>query len=71
MSGLSTLVHAPLSYKRGGMQRYKGGWLRLDLDRDPQRSSFHSNPTHNGVGYYAPAVRTTLNPRVFMCLVIA
>jgi hypothetical protein len=24
MSGPSTLVHAPLSYKRGGMQRYKG-----------------------------------------------
>jgi hypothetical protein len=24
MSGLSTLVRAPLSYKRGGMQRYKG-----------------------------------------------
>jgi hypothetical protein len=23
MSGLSTLVHAPFSYKRGGMQRYK------------------------------------------------
>jgi hypothetical protein len=71
MSGLSTLVHAPLSYKRGGMQRYKGGSLRPDLDRDPQCSSFHSNPTHNGVGYYAPVARTTLNPRVFMCLVIA
>jgi hypothetical protein len=25
MSGLSTLVRAPLSYKRGGMQRHKGG----------------------------------------------
>jgi hypothetical protein len=25
MLGLSTLVHAPLSYKRGGMQRYEGG----------------------------------------------
>jgi hypothetical protein len=24
MSGLSTLIRAPLSYKRGGMQRYKG-----------------------------------------------
>jgi hypothetical protein len=25
MSGLSTLVRASLSYKRGGMSRYKGG----------------------------------------------
>jgi hypothetical protein len=24
MSGLSTLVHAPLNYKRGSMQCYKG-----------------------------------------------
>jgi hypothetical protein len=28
MSGLSTLVRAPLSYKRGGMHRYKGDGLR-------------------------------------------
>jgi hypothetical protein len=27
MSGLSSLVHAPLSYKRGGMQRYKHALL--------------------------------------------
>jgi hypothetical protein len=27
MSGLSTFVHAPLSYKRGGMQRYKEGTI--------------------------------------------
>jgi hypothetical protein len=26
---------------------------------------------HSGVGYYAPAARTTLNPRVYMCSVIA
>jgi hypothetical protein len=25
MSGLSALVYAPLCYKRGSMQRYKGG----------------------------------------------
>jgi hypothetical protein len=31
MSGLSTLVRAPLSYKKGGMQRYKGGEKRVDL----------------------------------------
>ena len=28
MSGLSTFVHAPLSYKRGGMQRYNTSSLR-------------------------------------------
>jgi hypothetical protein len=33
-------------------------------------SSFHINPTHSGVGYYAPAARTTLNPRVSMCSMI-
>jgi hypothetical protein len=72
MSGLSTFVHAPLSYKRGGMQCYNtssGGSLRPNLDS--QFSSFHSNPTHSGVGYYALAARTTLNPRVFMCLTFA
>jgi hypothetical protein len=25
-----------------------------------------SNTTHSGVGYYAPAARTTLNPCVFL-----
>jgi hypothetical protein len=30
MSGLSTLVRPPLSYKRGGMQRYKGTDGRID-----------------------------------------
>jgi hypothetical protein len=46
-------------------------YLRQNLDRDSQLSSFHSNPTHSGVGYYAPAARTTLNPHVFMCSAIA
>jgi hypothetical protein len=46
------------------MQRYKGD--RPNLDLDSQLSSFHSNPTHNGVGCYAPAARATLNPRVFL-----
>jgi hypothetical protein len=26
-----------------------------------------SNTSHSGVGYYALAARTTLNPRVFLC----
>jgi hypothetical protein len=27
-----------------------------------------NNTTHSGVGYYAPAARTTLNPRVLSCV---
>jgi hypothetical protein len=63
----STLLYMSLfSYKRGGMQRYNTSLIwRLRL------SSFHSNSTHSGVRCYAPAVRTTLNSRVFMCLIFA
>jgi hypothetical protein len=43
----------------------------LRPNSDSQFSSFHSNPTHSGVGCYAPAAQTTLNPRVFMCLMFA
>jgi hypothetical protein len=46
----SVPLYVPLSYKRGGMQCYK----ERSTDR-LRLSSFHSNPTHNGVGYYAPA----------------
>jgi hypothetical protein len=67
--GPISLCMPPFGYKRGGMQRYKTVSLRPNSDFE--RSSFHSNPTHNGVGYYALAARTTLNPRVFMCSVIA
>jgi hypothetical protein len=67
--GSESLVHVPLSYKRGGMQRYKGRTFGPNLDS--QFSSFHSNPTYSGVGCYAPATRTTLNSRVFMCLMFA
>jgi hypothetical protein len=48
----------------------KGEACNVRKEEDSQLPSFHSNPTHNGVGYYAPAARTTLNPRVFMCSVI-
>jgi hypothetical protein len=43
MLGLSTLVRAPLSYKRGGMQRYRGEFythtdrLRLSALKLPQQ----------------------------------
>jgi hypothetical protein len=30
-------------------------------------TSSQSNTSHSGVGYYAPAARTTLNPCVFLC----
>jgi hypothetical protein len=56
--GSVPLCMPPFGYKRGGMRRYNISSLRL--------SSFHSNPTYSGVGYYAPAARTTLNPRVFL-----
>jgi hypothetical protein len=72
--GSTPLYVPPLSYKRGGMQRYKGGkktrgrtlGRTFRPNSDSELSSFHSNPTHSGVGYYALAARTTLNPRVFL-----
>jgi hypothetical protein len=45
------------------MQRHTN---RLNRGIDSQLLSFHSNPTHSGVGYYALAARTTLNPRVLL-----
>jgi hypothetical protein len=46
------------------------------LDLDPAQAhkfiqALKLNTSHSGVGYYAPAARTTLNSRVFMCSVIA
>ena len=64
--GSVLLYMSPFSYKRGGMRRYNTSSIwRLRL------SSFHSNPTYSGVGCYTPAARTTLNSRVFMCLMFA
>jgi hypothetical protein len=40
------------------------------LGLDPSHSrqlKLSNNTTHNGVGYYAPAARTTLNSCVFLC----
>jgi hypothetical protein len=66
MLGLSTVVHAPFSYKRGGMQRYKE-----KTSFTHSQAQLSSNTSHSGVGYYAPAARTTLNPcvlsRVLVC----
>jgi hypothetical protein len=52
----------PFSYKRGGMRRYTHT-RNLRLANSYRLSS---NTTHSGVGYYAPAARTTLNPCVFL-----
>jgi hypothetical protein len=56
------LCMPPFSYKRGGMRRYKTSNLRLTSSYKPT-----SNTSHSGVGCYAPAARTTLNPCVFLC----
>jgi hypothetical protein len=68
--GSASLYVPPLSYKREGTQRYRAdSKARLT---DPQTSSQahkfrHSiQYTDSGVGYYAPAARTTLNPCVFL-----
>jgi hypothetical protein len=55
----------PLSYKRGSMQRYKG--TQTQVIQAYTQLKLSSNTTHSGVGYYAPAARTTLNPCVFLC----
>jgi hypothetical protein len=39
MSGLSTLVRAPFSYKRGGTQRYNSSSLKLTQARATHRPS--------------------------------
>jgi hypothetical protein len=64
---LSTFVHAPFSYKRGGMRRYKTSSIFGLRPKFIQTLKLSSNTTHSGVGYYAPAARTTLNSCVFLC----
>jgi hypothetical protein len=62
--GSVPLCMPPFSYKRGGMRRYEANCSRT------LSSSYKltSNTSHSGVGYYAPAARTTLNPRVLLCV---
>jgi hypothetical protein len=72
MLGLSTLVRAPFSYKRGGMHRYNTSSFRptytqAHLDAHKFIQAIELNTSHSGVGCYAPAARTTLNPCVFLC----
>jgi hypothetical protein len=71
MSGLSTLVCAPLAIKGEACN------VTTQADLHPQEvtqtqahldtSSYKLNTSHSGVGCYAPVARTTLNPCVFLC----
>ncbi len=70
--GSASLYVPPLSYKREGTQRYKTSSLTLtQAHLDSQTHKFIQalklNTSHSGVGYYALAARTTLNPCVFLC----
>jgi hypothetical protein len=61
--GAQSLCACPLSaIKREACDVTHGRNLRLASSYKPS-----SNTSHSGVGYYAPATRTTLNPRVFLC----
>jgi hypothetical protein len=69
--GSAPLYVLPLSYKRGGTRRYE-----TQTHLDPAQAhkfiqALKLNTSHSGVGYYAPAARTTLNPCVFLCSFIA
>jgi hypothetical protein len=61
--GSVTLYVPPLGYKREGTRRYKAVSLRRSSHLRLSYSILHS-----GVGYYAPVARTTLNPRVILCV---
>jgi hypothetical protein len=67
LSGSSTFVHAPFSYKRGGMRRYTQAQSFGLTQTLTSSYKLSSNTSQSGVGYYAPAARTTLNPCVLLC----
>jgi hypothetical protein len=70
--GSVSLYVPPLSYKREGTRRYKAGSLgHLDSQTHKFIQALKLNTSHSGIGYYAPAVRTNLNPCVFLCSFIA
>jgi hypothetical protein len=59
------LCMPPFNYKRGDMRRYtQAQSFKTSLTSLYKLSS---NTSHSGVGCYAPAARTTLNPCVFLC----
>jgi hypothetical protein len=61
----------PLSYKRGGTQRYKAQTHLHAAQAHKYIQALKLNTSHSGVGYYALVARTTLNPCVFLCSFIA
>jgi hypothetical protein len=63
--GSVSLYVPPLSYKREGTRRYKTHSLRCSQAHRFTQTLIQY--THIGVGYYAPAAWTTLNPCVFLC----
>jgi hypothetical protein len=65
--GSVSLYVRPLNYKRQGTLRYNTDSGSLTPNLRQTLTSFQSNTSHNGVGYYAPATQTTLNPCVFLC----
>jgi hypothetical protein len=67
--GSVSLYVPPLSYKREGTRCYKKA--HLDSQTHKFIQAFKLNTSHYGVGYYALAARTTLNPCVFLCSFIA
>jgi hypothetical protein len=65
--GSVLLYMSPFSYKREACDvTTKAQSLGLDPSHTRQLK-LSSNTTHSGVGYYAPAARTTLNSCVFLC----
>jgi hypothetical protein len=60
------LCMPPFSYKRGGMRRYTHTRNMRSHLRLTSSYKITSNTSQSGVGYYAPAARTTLNPCVFL-----
>ena len=72
--GSAPLYVPPLSYKRGGTQYYRLKLTQTHLDPAQAHKFIQAlklNTSHSGVGYYASASRTTLNPYVFLCSFIA
>jgi hypothetical protein len=64
--GSAPMYVPPLSYKREGTRRYKTQ-IHLDSQTHKFTQALKLNTAHSGVGYYAPAARTTINPCVFLC----
>jgi hypothetical protein len=65
--GSASFYVSPLSYKREGTRRYKTHALTLTRTLKLRFTHTLIQYTNSGVGYYALAAWTTLNPCVFLC----